>query len=241
MDALGRAAVAVVVPARDEAGSIAACVQSVVAACEQCSARERWIVVVADQCDDDTAELALNTLGPLGEVIQSRRGAAGAARRLGCAAALRRFSGQGYRANEIWLANTDADTSVPTDWLEQQLTLARGGARAVAGTVSIPSLRHHGRDIAHLLMSDYLVQVDGSHSHVHGANFGVAAEAYLDVGGWSDARLAEDHCLWERLRARGWPLMATAGLCVQTSARLRGRAAGGFASTLSKKVEALDG
>ncbi len=242
MAALGRLAVAVVLPARDESGSIVTCLQAILTACDRCvSAQRCWVVVVADQCEDDTVELASKTLGPRGEVLLCEAGAAGAARRIGCAAALRHLTLEGYQPNEIWLANTDADTAVPCHWLEQQLTLARIGARGIAGTVSIPALRHRGRDISPLLMDDYMVRADGSHGHVHGANLGIAAEAYLDVGGWSAAALAEDHCLWSRLQARGWPLTATATLCVQTSARLRGRAEGGFASTLSKKVETLCG
>ena len=51
------AKLAVVIPAHDEAASIAGCVQSV-AACAPPAALETSIVVVADNCIDDTAELA---------------------------------------------------------------------------------------------------------------------------------------------------------------------------------------
>ena len=50
-------------------------------------------------------------------------------------------------------------------------------------------------------MADYIARPDGTHAHVHGANLGIRADAYLDVGGWSDASLAEDHCLWNQCHA----------------------------------------
>jgi cellulose synthase/poly-beta-1,6-N-acetylglucosamine synthase-like glycosyltransferase len=86
----------------------------------------------------------------------------------------------------------------------------------------------------------YLTGVDGSHSHVHGANLSMRADAYLDAGGWSKLPLAEDHCLWQRLKRRGWRVASTAKSVVVTSARLEGRASGGFADTLRAMIEAAN-
>jgi hypothetical protein len=72
---------------------------------------------------------------------------------------------------------------------------------------------------------------------VHGANLGVRADAYADAGGWSDLTVAEDHCLWSRVRARGWRTIASVGSVVLTSGRLHGRARGGFADTLRRNFE----
>jgi hypothetical protein len=71
---------------------------------------------------------------------------------------------------------------------------------------------------------------------VHGANLGVRADAYLDVGGWRDVRVSEDHCLWNRLIRRGWRLRSPTASVVLTSGRLRGRARGGFADTLAREL-----
>jgi hypothetical protein len=79
--------------------------------------------------------------------------------------------------------------------------------------------------------------IDGSHTHVHGANLSVRADAYEDVGGWSDLALAEDHCLWGRLRRRLRGSSPVSSV-VTTSARLQGRATGGFADTLKARLEA---
>jgi cellulose synthase/poly-beta-1,6-N-acetylglucosamine synthase-like glycosyltransferase len=78
--------------------------------------------------------------------------------------------------------------------------------------------------------------LDVTHPHVHGANLGIRADAYLDAGGWSDLALAEDHCLWGRVRACGWRVASSVACVVTTSGRLNGRAQGGFADTLRKMV-----
>jgi hypothetical protein len=138
----------------------------------------------------------------------------------------------------VWLANTDGDSVVPADWLHRQLDLAASGHEGVAGTIRLGACFYQGRDIADELMADYFTAPDGSHPHVHGANLGIRADAYLRAGGWSDAALAEDHCLWKRLRRSGANLISSAAVCVQTSSRFHGRAVGGFACTLRNKLKA---
>ena len=229
--------IAVVVPARNEAQSIGECLQAIIAATKY-PGSERWrsqIVVVADSCDDSTARIARKVLGDRGVVIEASLGSVGAARRLGTAQALRYLAGR--PPSSVWLANTDGDSVVPTDWLHRQLGLAAAGYEGVAGTIRLDSCLYRGRDIADELMADYFTAPDGSHPHVHGANLGVRADAYLKAGGWSDAALAEDHCLWQRMWRSGAKPVSSAAVCVQTSSRFHGRAEGGFACTLRSKVE----
>jgi LmbE family N-acetylglucosaminyl deacetylase len=76
------------------------------------------------------------------------------------------------------------------------------------------------------------VVVGAEHRHVYGANLGVRADAYLAVGGFPADGAGEDHGLWERLRAAGYPLVSPASPRVTTSARLHGRAEGGLADLL---------
>ena len=95
-------------------------------------------------------------------------------------------------------------------------------------------------EAAHRIFNNtYTVEPDGTHKHVHGANMAVRADAFLDAGGWSNRGLAEDQCLWRRLRCRGWRIASPSNSVVVTSARMRGRARGGFADTLRLQVEAL--
>jgi glycosyltransferase involved in cell wall biosynthesis len=223
--------VGVVVPAHNEQLSIVRCLQSIRRAHETLGyAAALWIVVVADCCTDETVNLARRALQDDGEVIECAVRSAGAARTLGVEAVLRQFSN--IPVQRVWLANTDADSHVPIDWLACHLEFATEGDTGVAGIVELEIADDQARAVEEAFRATYHFSVDGSHSHVHGANLGVRADAYLAVGGWGALALAEDHCLWNRLKTAGWQLRSTIRSRVTTSARLHGRAAGGFADTL---------
>jgi cellulose synthase/poly-beta-1,6-N-acetylglucosamine synthase-like glycosyltransferase len=230
--------VAVVIPARDEDRTIGACIRAVLRACDAAAGVDRaWVVVAADRCTDDTVRLARRALRGRGEVFECDWGSVGAARRSGVEFALAELRGVDPR--RLWIANTDADTIVGKDWIDVHLGFAQQNFAAVAGIARIEGVPGYGTDMVEALSATYEIPPDGRHSHVHGANLGVRADAYLDVGGWSRARLAEDHCLWNRLRSGGWRVCASSASSVVTSGRLEGRAAGGFADTLRSRVEAL--
>jgi glycosyltransferase involved in cell wall biosynthesis len=226
--------IGIVVPAQNEEVSIEACIQSIRRSCETAQVRDYWIVIVADSCTDDTLPRARRELAGGGEVLECDAKSAGSARRLGVDAALTHFGDKDLR--QIWLANTDADTLVSRDWITVQLRLADAGVAAVAGIVK---LEEGGSLAAHeLYRATYLTSPDGTHGHVHGANLALRADAYVDAGGWAHRALAEDHCLWGRLKHRGWRLSSSVSSVVVTSARLIGRARGGFADTLKAGIDA---
>lgn len=226
--------VGVVVPAQNEETTIDSCIRSVLRSLAKVGA-DHWIVVVADQCTDRTVERARRAIKSAGEVVEVSMGSAGAARREGAARVLRHW--HSLDQSRIWLANTDADTCVSEDWIAVQLGFADQGVTAVAGIVHLDAA---GSPAAHeIYRNTYLTSADGTHTHVHGANLSVRADAYEDVGGWSNLALAEDHCLWARLRNRGWRVSSPVSSTVTTSSRLEGRAKGGFADTLRARVEAL--
>jgi glycosyltransferase involved in cell wall biosynthesis len=226
--------IGIVVPAQNEQASIEPCIESIRRSCEAAQLLDYWIVVVADSCTDNTVPRARAAIKGAGEVIESEAKSAGSARRLGVDAALARFGDKELR--QIWLANTDADTLVSRDWITVQLNLADAGIAAVAGIVK---LEEGGALAAHeLYRSTYLTSPDGTHGHVHGANLALRADAYVDAGGWAHRALAEDHCLWDRLKHRGWRLSSPVASVVVTSARLIGRARGGFADTLRAGIDA---
>jgi len=225
--------VGIVIPAQNEQDTIEPCIESILESCRYSRLEDLRIVVVADSCKDLTAIRAQRLLGRDGELLECEVGSAGAARRLGVEAILQFFKSR--EAGRIWLANTDADSTVPRDWLAQQLRLADTGVAGIAGIVR---LAEDGAAAAHdLYRRTYLTQPDGTHSHVHGANLAMRADAYLDAGGWSHLALAEDHCLWRRLKQRGWRVCSPVNSVVTTSARLEGRAPGGFADTLRTNIE----
>jgi cellulose synthase/poly-beta-1,6-N-acetylglucosamine synthase-like glycosyltransferase len=226
--------IGIVVPAQNEEASIEQCIRSIRCSCETAQLHEYWIVIVADSCTDDTLPRARRAVEGIGEVLECDAKSAGSARRLGVDAALAHFNDKDLR--KIWLANTDADTLVPRDWITVQLKLADAGIAAVAGIVK---LDEGGSPAAHeLYHATYLTRPDGTHGHVHGANLALRADAYVDAGGWAHRALAEDHCLWSRLKRRGWRLSSPVSSVVVTSARLIGRARGGFADTLKASIDA---
>jgi glycosyltransferase involved in cell wall biosynthesis len=221
--------VAVIIPARDEASRIGRALHAVAEARRRLPAGvSSSCVVVADTCRDATAAIvrAASRPGVEVHVIEHALANVGLARRLGTLAALRAAPAP---PRAVWLANTDADTVVPRTWLADQLALAADGAIAVAGTVTLDE------DAPAALLArfraTYTTHPDGTHPHVHGANLGVRADAYVAAGGWPPLRTGEDHALWRRLRRHG-PLSQLAEPQVVTSARRRGRAPDGFAADL---------
>jgi hypothetical protein len=218
----------VAVPARDEQVSIADCLASIDRAATRVGAPVT-IALAADSCRDETADVARAV--PLRHtelmVIEGTWGRAGAARAAAVAHALERIGSP----DRCWIANTDADCRVPVDWLAVQLQHARRAA-AVAGVVTLdPATTPH-----HLLAAfRRTYRIEGNrHRHVHGANLGLWADAYTAAGGWCTRTIVgEDHALWDAVRAGGRPVTQTAASRVITSARIRSRVDGGFATDLS--------
>ena len=138
-------------------------------------------------------------------------------------------------AEAVWLAHTDADSRVPPHWLNSQLEAAAAGHHAVAGRVALAFDGGHDRHdrwrSAYALAGGAGVQ-PRRHQHVHGANLGVRADAYLSVGGFAPVALDEDLGLVDRLVAAGHPIAWPDEPRVLTSARLDGRAPGGLAADL---------
>ena len=223
--------VAVLIPARDEEALLGRCLRSVAAA-RRClpAGVSSDVVVVADSCNDCTEEMAVASLGHAGAVLATRAGVVGTARALAAHRALQRYGGPSACC---WLANTDADCEVPPSWLVHQLVLAQRGIEAVAGIVEVDSFAEHGAEVGERFRRSYRLHADGTHPHVHGANLGVRADAYLHAGGWSPLLTAEDHDLWRRLRQGGHAQFSDATLTVRTSGRRVGRAPQGFAEALA--------
>jgi glycosyltransferase involved in cell wall biosynthesis len=223
--------VSVLIPARDEEDLLPRCLQSVLEARDALAGNATCEVVVAvDRSRDDTFAIARRMLGSAGIVIRGNAGIVGVARAMAARAALRQRK---QRPSRVWLANTDADCLVPANWLSDQLELAETGVEAIAGTIDVDTFEEHDACVAQRFRSTYLLHPDGTHAHVHGANLGVRADAYLRAGGWADLRTAEDHDLWARLRANGARILSPSHVQVVTSGRRIGRAPMGFANALA--------
>jgi glycosyltransferase involved in cell wall biosynthesis len=223
--------VAVLIPARNEEALLRRCLESVlVAGCNLPSKVTFDVVVAVDSSTDRTQAIAEELLCGMGKVICVRARSVGSARAAAATVALKRYRGA---LNRCWLANTDADCQVPPSWLRNQIAMANKGAEAIAGTVDVDSFEEHDAGVEERFRNSYLIFPDGSHPHIHGANLGVRADAYLRAGGWAQQTTAEDHDLWERLRLAGSRRISVASIRVSTSGRRIGRAPSGFAGALA--------
>jgi glycosyltransferase involved in cell wall biosynthesis len=220
-------AVGVVVPAHDEEDLLPACLAALRQAAARIAPAPVHLVVVADACSDHTAGRA-RAAGA--DVVEIRARRVGAARAAGFAEVLRRTRDHDPAA--VWLASTDADTLVPADWLTRQVSYAGEGWDAVVGTVTVTDWSAHPAHVPDLFAAQY-DHGSGTHPHVHGANLGISAAAYLAAGGFRGRRPAEDHALVHALGAAGRKILRTTDVTVVTSARRHARAPRGFSHRLA--------
>lgn len=221
--------VLVVVPAHDEEERIGAAVASVLRSAEHLALTHPSVlvrlIVVADGCTDATVERA-RAAGA--EVLELAHRGVGAARAAGIAHAL----GTVASADDlVWVANTDADTVVPEEWLLEHVEHARQHD-ALVGTV-----RPDPADLSPEMYRRWRVTREREESigSIHGANLGVRASAYLAAGGFGADPLHEDVRLVERLHAAGARVGATDRGEVTTSGRRRNRVEGGYGPYLHER------
>ena len=190
--------IGVVVPAHNEEALLATCIRAIqqAAAHPGLAGEPVQILLVLDSCDDNSAAIA--ALAGIDYLSVSARNV-GYARAVG----VEHLVALGAR----WIACTDADSEVATDWLVAQLAL---GADMVCGTVQV-------RDWGDIRLSvqqryaDAYTQADG-HRHIHGANLGFCAQAYRRSGGFqhlSRGPLRRTALCLGRGRAPGTCLRAT--------------------------------
>lgn len=210
--------IGVVVPAHNEEALLKPCLIALAeASCHPLLDGEAVrIVVVLDACDDRTGVIA-HAHGAQTLSVSARN--VGIARAAGADLLL----AEGAR----WLAFTDADSRVSPGWLAAQLAL---GADAVCGSIAVDDWSEHPQSVRDFFRATYM-DADG-HRHVHGANLGVSAQAYLRAGGFPPCACSEDVGLVDRLIATGAQIAWSAAPRVVTSARTAVRAHGGFGDTL---------
>lgn len=234
---MNAATLAVVVPAHDEERLLPAALTALARAARHpdLAAVKVLTVVVADACRDRTEAVARDA-GALVVATDCRN--PGRARAVGVRLAIERSLA---RPSALWIATTDADSVVPSGWLAHQLAHALEGWHAVVGTVTLPLSSPLAAP--HLALYETTRPPTGTpwfHPHVHGANLGFAADAYLDVGGFPPLTTGEDRALVHALERRGHRVLRTAACPVLTSPRLRPRAHGGFGHFLSAMARSTD-
>lgn len=222
-------AIGVVVPVRDEELLLPACLDSLATAAAAVPWVRIHVVVVLDGCTDGSAEV-VKSWPSFATGVTINAGNVGVARAAGMARVLQ------YEADcpreRLWLSTTDADGTVPKDWLSGQLRYEAEGVDVVVGTVRVADWTGHPAAVPRRFASLYATAAAPGHEHVHGANLGVRASTYERSGGIAPLALAEDHAFVAACVRAGAVVARVADLPVSTSARRQGRAAGGFADLL---------
>jgi glucosyl-3-phosphoglycerate synthase len=238
----------VVVPARDEAQRIGACLRAL--------ARQRGVtpdsyevIVVLDGCRDATADVVseVEDSEPYLHVhviaLADSQGV-GRARRAGMEEACARLLSLGR--DQGLIASTDADSVAADDWLACQLALVERGARAIGGHIELHPHELSGLAVEALqeredraaarmraVLEHAQPAANTEHHQFSGASLALTAETYRRCGGLPVRAALEDEALEQALRERGVPIHRSRSVRVSTSARTDGRAPRGLARDLA--------
>ncbi|WP_076071883.1 glycosyltransferase [Sphingomonas montana] len=240
--------VAVAIPLRDEAETIAACLDAI----DRAAARYRGhvtVVAFANGCTDDSVAI-LAGYRPRHFRLDARAASmlpgaahAGWARRLALDAAADRLTD-----DRDLLLGTDADTLVAPDWIVRTVAHIDGGHDAVAGlalTLRAERAALGPAAAARLnLLGRYFTAVDylrapaaahdpwPCHGYEGGASMALTRGLYRRIGGAPTPPVGEDRALFAAVRAAGGRIRHARDVRVFTSCRTHGRAPGGMADTL---------
>jgi glycosyltransferase involved in cell wall biosynthesis len=226
-------AVHVVIPAHNEAALIDRCLTSVRAAASRLldsTGVAATLTVVADSCTDSTVDVA-HRYGADVFVVEAR--CVGRARDAGVRHVLAASSpSDGSRA---WIAMTDADSTVPQDWLEAQHRSAADGIGLWIGSV-----RPDPGSMAPPVLQEWRARHrQPDRLHVHGANLGFTAATFLAAGGFPPITEHED-VTFVRAALEAGCTWVEGGPAVRTSGRTQGRTPGGFAGYVRRIVAELE-
>jgi GT2 family glycosyltransferase len=246
----GRCVVAI--PVKNEADHILPCLYALAA---QTASRAFEVLLLLNDCTDATPALVHDVRGALPFVLHVQectlppaRASAGLARKMAMDHAANRAGARGI------LLTTDADSRVAPDWLQTNLAAIAAGADAVAGQAELDEndaaalprqmLEDESRvqhfttlldEIANVLDPDPADPFP-RHTQHSGASIAVTTEMFLRAGGIPDVAVGEDRAFFRALqrvdaRIRHCPLTR-----VTVSGRLHGRATGGMADTMRRRI-----
>ncbi len=248
--------VAVAIPAHNEADWIARCLEALD---HQLDGVGYDVVLLVNNSTDATAAIARGLKPALSfalDVVEhhfpSKQQTAGQARRLAMELAANKLPPNGV------LLSTDADGQVAPDWLAANLAHIRRGADAVAGralldpadAAAIPAILHEddARECAYgalLDEIDHLLDPDPAdpwprHTEHSGASICVTLGAYRRAGGVPPLAVGEDRAFFAALRRADARIRHAPDVCVTVSGRIDGRAVGGMADTIRRRLVAPD-
>ena len=241
------------IPVKNEEAQIGACLQSLYS---QTRALDRLVLLLND-CTDSTADICrqfqrrfhgieiheVTLKGPLASAGEARR---------------RALELAGGNGREAIILTTDADAVLPPSWVEQNVWEIAAGADAVCGMAEIhlqdaamiPRALHEDdrRETFLLSILDEMMSILAPdrfdpwprHQQQSGASIAVRSSALDFAGGPPRVTSGEDRALIEQLRLIDARVRHAPGISVQVSGRLEGRAAGGMAETIKRRLVCQD-
>ena len=249
-------AVVVAIPVHNEEEHIAACLESLA---RQDYASPFAVVAFLNNCTDATVATIrrLTSRLPFRLYAPERRldpdqANAGMARRLAVREA------QDIVAADGVVLTTDADSRMPPDWISAHMAMIEAGADAVAGMVemdstdaaALPGWLLEDEDRAQAFGTlldeiDWRIDPDPHdpwprHIQHSGANIAVRAAALARVNGIPGVPLGEDRALFAELRRMDARIRHSRQGVVTVSGRLEGRAKGGMADTIARRMREPD-
>lgn len=248
--------VVVAIPVQNEADRITDCL---LALAHQDSCSPCQVVLLVNNTVDGTARIveALQQSLPFQLTVVERhfppgQRSAGHARR----AAMQIAATQA--GPDAVLLCTDADGQVAPNWLSANLCHLRSGADAVAGRVEIDPVEAalipqalHDADARECAYAAILDEIDSlldpdpadpwpRHTEHSGASICVTAAAFHMAGGIPALPVGEDRAFFTLLRRKGARIRHAMDVHVTVSGRLQGRAKGGMADTMRRRMRQPD-
>ncbi len=244
--------VVVAVPAHNEAGLIIPCLRALA---NQVEAERPSVLLFLNNTTDQTPAVLARLLPTLAldvsvveHTFPEKQKSAGLARRMAMALAANHAGENGI------LLCTDADGQVAPDWLYRNLYSLGEGVDVVAGraelheqdAAAIPSRLHEddareGAYATALDEIDSLLDPDPAdpwprHTEHSGASIGVTVRAFRQAGGVPAIASGEDRAFFAALRRVDARIRHAPDVRVTVSGRLVGRAVGGMADTIHRRL-----
>jgi hypothetical protein len=245
----GARRVVVAIPARDEADKVGGCL---VALGRQTRLPDA-VVLLLNNCTDMTEQVARSIEVPFPVEICSTwlspcDANAGTARRL----AMNRASLVAGQRGVVM--TTDADSIAPPDWVALNIQALTSGADVVCGQAEIDPqdaalipAHLHADDVLEREYADLLDAIVDRlcpdpadprprHTEASGASLAMTAEVYMQAGGVPHVPNGEDRALISALRQIDTRIRHDPAVRVAVSGRFVGRAEGGMADTIRRRL-----
>jgi len=248
--------IVVAVPVKNEAECIGECLRALAL---QNDTQKHHILLFLNNCTDPTARVVRAVMPSLpvqvhlvDVTLPHHQAHAGFARSAALARAAELVRPDGY------LMTTDADGRVAPDWISSNLAHLRSGSDAVAGKADIDPLDatlipQHLHDADHaerayaaaLDEASALIDPDAAdpwprHQEDSGASIAVTCRAFHRAGGMPATPVGEDRAFIDALRRVDARIRHAPEIRVVVSGRIIGRAKGGMADTIRRRMKQPD-